>query len=96
MRMSGEFPSWLSGYQIRLATMRTWAQSLALMSGLRIRRYHKRWCRWQMRLGAHDAVATAWAGGYSSDSTPSLGASICGGRGPKKTKKGVGRMSKGL
>ena len=33
------------------------------------------------------AVAVAKAGGYSSDSTPSLVTSICCGRGPKKTTK---------
>ena len=29
----------------------------------------------------------AWAGGYSSDSIPNLGTSMCHGCGPKKTKK---------
>ena len=33
------------------------------------------------------AVAVAEASGYSSDSTPSLGTSICSGCGPRKTKK---------
>ena len=32
-------------------------------------------------------MAVAVAGGYSSDWMPSLGTSICRGRGPKKTKK---------
>ena len=32
-------------------------------------------------------VAVAVAGSYSSDSTPSLGTSICPGCGPQKTKK---------
>ena len=31
-------------------------------------------------------VAVGWAGGYSSDSTPSLVTSMCCGCGPKKTK----------
>ena len=33
-----EFPSWLSGYRIRLGTVRLLVRSLALLSGLRI------WC----------------------------------------------------
>ena len=45
------------------------------------------WCRLQTRLGSHVAVAVAWASSYSSDSTPSLGTSICHECGPKKTKK---------
>ena len=40
-----------------------------------------------MRLGSHVAVAVAYAGSCSSDSTPSLGTSICPGGGPKKEKK---------
>ena len=42
------------------------------------------WCRLQTRLGSHVAVALAWASGYSSDSTPSLGTSICRRCSPKK------------
>ena len=36
---------------------------------------HELWCRSQMRLGS--CVAVAVTGGYSSDSTPSLGISRC-------------------
>ena len=68
-----------------LGTMRLWVQSLALLSGLRIRRCRELW------LGSGVAVALVQAGGCSSDQTPSLGTSICCcGRGPrngKKTKK---------
>ena len=39
-----------------------------------------------MQLGSGTAVAVAVAGSYSSNSTPSLGTSICGGCVPKKTK----------
>ena len=46
--------------------------------------FHELWCRSQMRLGSHVAVAVA--GSYSSDSTPSLGTSICCGCGPEKQK----------
>ena len=45
------------------------------------------WCRLQVRLGSGVAVALVWAGGYSSNLTPSLGTSIWRGCGPKKTKK---------
>ena len=41
----------------------------------------------QTRLGSCVAVALAWAGGYSSDSTPSLGTSICHRSGPRNSKK---------
>jgi len=47
-----------------------------------------------MWLGSCVAVAVAKASGYSSDSTPSLGTSICRGSGPrngKKTKKKLGK-----
>ena len=37
-----------------------------------------------MRLRSDVAVAVAVVSGYSSDSTPSLGISICSGCGPKK------------
>jgi len=60
---------------------------LALLSGLRIRCGCELWCRLQTRLGSGIAVALAQAGGYSSDSTPSLGTSICCGCGPRKDKK---------
>ena len=39
-----------------------------------------------MWLGSHIAVAVAQASDYSSDLTPSLGTSMCGGCGPKKRK----------
>ena len=40
-----------------------------------------------MRLRSHMAVAVGWAGGCSSDVTPSLGTSICCRCGPKKQTK---------
>ena len=42
------------------------------------------WCRLQMWLGSHIAVSLAQASSYSSNSTPSLGTSICCRCGPKK------------
>ena len=43
-------------------------------------------CRSQMQLRSDFAMAVVWAGSYSSDSTPSLGTSICHGCSPKKTR----------
>ena len=42
------------------------------------------WCKSQTRVRSGSAVAVAEAHGYSSDSTPTLGTSIC--QGPKKIK----------
>ena len=42
-------------------------------------------CRLQTQLGSGVAVAVVGAGSCSSNSTPSLGTSICHGCGPKKT-----------
>jgi len=72
--------------RIRQGTMRLWVRSLASLSGLRIWRGCELWCRSQMWLGSGVAVAgIGWQ--YSSDSTPSLGPSICHRCSPQKTKK---------
>ena len=53
--------------RIRLGTMRSQVQSLALLSGLRIQRCREMW-RWlQMWLQSGLAVAVVQASGYSSD-----------------------------
>ena len=39
-------------------------------------------------------MAVAKAGGYSSDLTPSLGTSVCGGCGPKETRRRKRRRRK--
>ena len=61
-----------------------------LAQWLRIQHCCELWCRLQMWLGSHIAlavaIAVAVAGSYSSNLTPSLGISICHGCGPKKTK----------
>ena len=62
-----------------------WVQSLALLSGLRIWQCHELWCRSQTQLRSH--VAVVWVYSCSSDSTPSLGTSICHWCGPKWTRK---------
>ena len=41
----------------RLVSMRMCVQSLVLLSGLRIRHCHEMWCRLQMQLKSHIAVA---------------------------------------
>ena len=73
--------------RIRLGTMRLLVRSLASLPGLRIPRCHELWCRSQMRLGSHVAVAVVYAHSCSADSTPSLGTSMCYGCSPKKQKK---------
>ena len=45
--------------RIRLGTVRLRVQSLASLSGLRIRCCHELWCRLQTRLGSGVAVAVA-------------------------------------
>ena len=42
---------------IQLGTMRLQVQSVASLSGLRIRRCRELWCRAQMQLGSDFAVA---------------------------------------
>ena len=58
-----------------------------LLSGLRIWYCHELCCRSQTRLGSHVAVTMVLAGGYSSDSTLSLGTSVCHKCSPKKKKE---------
>ena len=69
----------------QLVSMRMRVRSLISLRGSRILHCPELWCRSQMWLGSHIALAVASAGGYSSNSAPSLGTSICHGCGPKKT-----------
>jgi len=48
LKISGEFPLWLSGLWTRLVSMRLWVGSLALLSGLRIQHCHELWYRSQI------------------------------------------------
>ena len=73
--------------QIQLSSMRTQVQSLASLSGLRIRRCHELRCRSQILLGSGIAVAVMQANSYSSNLSPSLGLSICQGCSPFKKKE---------
>ena len=68
-------------------TMRLQVRSLASLSGLKIWRCCELRCRLQTWLRSHVAVAVVLVGGCFSDSTPSLGTSICCGCSPKKTKE---------
>ena len=63
--------------QIQLGTTRLRVQSLASLSKLRIQHCSELWCRSQKWLRSGIAVALAQACIYSSDSTPTLGTSIC-------------------
>ena len=63
--------------------MRLRVLSLALLRGLRIWHCHEPWCSSKMWLGSHADVPVVQAGSYSSNSTPSLGTSICRGSGPR-------------
>ena len=63
------------------------SSSLALFSGLRIRRCPDLWCRSQTWLRSHAAVVVVQASGHNSDLIPSLGNSICCRCGPEETKR---------
>ena len=65
--------------------MSSQVRSLALFSGRRVQCCHELWCRSQMQLGSQVAMAVVQASSYSSNSTLSLGTSICYGCSPKKT-----------
>ena len=73
-------------------------QSLALLSGLRIRCCHKLWCRSKTQLVSCIAVSVVQASSCSSDSTPSLGTSMCKKKKkpPKKKKKKKKKKSSSL
>ena len=62
--------------EMNLISMRTWVQSLAPLSGLRIQRCHELWYRLQTQLGSQVAVAVALAGSCNREPAPSLGTSI--------------------
>ena len=69
--------------------MRVWVQFLASLRGLRIWCCHKLWHRLQMWFESGVAVAVVQASNCSSDSTPSLGTSICYRCSCKKKKKKI-------
>ena len=65
--------------------MRIQVWSLASLSGLRIWHCHELWWRSQMLHGSQVVVAVVQASSCSSNSTPTLGTSIC--HTPKRKKK---------
>ena len=79
-----EFPLWLSSNK---PNQYPWVQFLAPLSGLRIQHRRELWHRLQMWLESHISMAVVQAGNCSSDSTSSLGTSICYTYSPKKMKK---------
>ena len=80
--------------RIQLVSMRMWVRSLASLTGLGIYHCSDLWCRLQMRLRSGVAVTVVKASSCSSDSTPSLGNSICCGKKKQKKKKKKGRITK--
>ena len=82
-----ELSLWLSRLRTQLVSMRMQVRSLTSLGGLRIRYCSKLWHSLQMWLGSGIAVAVVWANSCSSNSTPSLGTSICHRCGPKKANK---------
>ena len=70
------------------------AGSIPGLSRLRIWHCHELWCRSKTRLRSGIAVAVVQAGGCRSNSTLSLGTSICHGCGPKKKKLKIKNKSK--
>ena len=78
--------------RIQLVCMKMRVRCLAYISGLRVRRCPELWCGLQTQLASQVAVAVAVAvalaqAGSNSDSTPSLGTSICCKCGPEKQNK---------
>ena len=86
-RQCTEFPLWLSGNESDWypwgCRFNPWPRSVGQVSGFAV----YVWCTLKSWLGSGVAMAQVLAGNYSSDSTPSLGTSICHGCGPKETKK---------
>ena len=81
-----EFPSWLSGNEPDLVSMRMRVRSLASLSGLRIRHCSELWCMWcRSRTWLRSHVAVVKVSSCSSNFTASLGTSICPTFGPQKT-----------
>ena len=73
--------------ETNLTSMGIQVRSLASFSGLRIQCCHNLWCTSQIQLRSCVAMAVAKASSCTSNSTPSLGTSICHGYSSKKTEK---------
>ena len=75
---------WLTRKQTQLVSMRMWVGSLASLRGLRIRLCLELWCRSQTWFGSQMAVAVVQVISFSSNSTLSVGNSMCRRYSPKK------------
>ena len=91
---SWQGPSKYFGNKNPCLKIRTFLQACVTLTGVLSKLFLEKqhccrqwWCRSQTRLGSSVAVTLAQAGGYSSDSTPSLETSICRGNGHRKGKK---------
>ena len=80
-------PTVAHGLRTQLVSMRTQVRWLTSLSGLRIRRCLKLWCRSQMQLRTSIAVAVVAGLQLQFCFDPSLGISIGHRRGPKKEKR---------
>ena len=80
-----EFLLWLSRLRTWLVSIRMWVWSLDSLSGLTIHCCCELWCRSHMWPGS--GVTVVLAGNCSSDSTPSLGTSMCCKCSSKKKKR---------
>ena len=73
--------------RVKDLTLSLQVQPLALLSGLRIRHFHKLWLRSQMQLRSRWCCCCGVGCSCSSDLTPDLGTSICSRCGHKKKEK---------
>ena len=79
---SHSVPQWVTN---STSILRIWVQSLASLGGLRIQHCCQLWYRSQAWL--RSGMAVTQAGSCSSDSSPSLGTSMCCKCGPEKQNK---------
>ena len=82
-----EVPIVVQQKRIQLVSMRIWIWSLAFLSGSVIQCCCELWYRLQARLRFPRCCGCGKASSYSSNSTPSLGTSICHKCGLKKKKR---------
>ena len=87
-KSDGGVPIMVQGKHIWLVSMGMQIWSLALLKWVKDLALRELWCRSQTWLGSCTVVpAVSKAGRYGSNSTPTLGTSICCGYGSRKKKK---------